>query len=429
MRKTLGWLKKRGNIFFACWRHKGKVHVKTTGQTVRRRAEEELARIVAPYRLVNEAETVRALAARADVLDAAAAEATPALTLAEGWSAYLGAGNRPDTGAATLEQYEVQYDRFRRWIAKAHPEITHMREVTVDHAREFRASIEADRRSPRTCNAYLNLLALVWRVLAETARTTVNPWTPDHVARKKQENGTGRQELPVDVLRVVVERAEGEMRTLFAVGLYCGLRLGDACRLSWEEVDFDRGAIVTTPHKTAGSSGAMVAIPIAPPLRRVLQEIRPARPRGPIMPELAALYARRPRGVVQKVQDHFAACGIETVARLANRERQRVLVGFHSLRHSFISHAAMAGWPEALVRAIVGHTSSQVTKRYIHLQTLAAKSLPALPDVLAAECPTALPAPASLDWRAEVSRIVDRLNANTWEAAREALARLATAPR
>ena len=423
---------KRDGIFYVVCRRNGKRVVVSTGCRTLSAAAAKRDEILAPFAVRDEVKTLEALAGRiagrSAELARMEAERTPGLTVAEGWGAYLHAGNRPDTGAATLEQYEVQYDRFRRWLAAAHPEAVNMADVTPDTAREFRAHLEHEKRSPRTVNAYLNLLALVWRVLAEPARAAVNPWKAEHVTRRRQEKGTGRKELSVDVLRRVIEGADGELRTLFAVGLYCGLRLGDACRLTWDEVDLARGAIVTQPHKTAGTSGATVAIPIAPPLRRVLDSIRPAKPRGPIMPELAGLYTRRPRGVVQMVQDHFTKCGVETTATAANRERARVLVGFHSLRHSFVSHAAMSGWPESLVRAIVGHTSANVTKRYLHLSTLAVKSLQPLPDVLApAAAPPILPAPTTLDWRAEVLRIVDTMNSETWKSARDALQKLAAA--
>ena len=432
MKARTGHLFKRGNRYTVRWMVDGKIFTRALRDADGNPITEKKPALAARDRLLEgqrKGDEVQALEAMVGRLDSRRAELArleeernPGLTIAEGWGAYLRAANRPDTGAATLRQYEFQYDRLRRWMEKTHPDATRMRDITPAIAGDFLRHLQAQTMSPRTCNAYLNLLALVWRVLAEPARAAVNPWTPDHLARKKQENGTGRHELPVDVLRDVVEKADGEMRTLFAVGLYCGLRLGDACRLAWEEVDLDRGAIVTTPHKTAGTSGAMVAIPISAPLRRVLETIRPAKPRGPIMPTMADMYTNNQRQLVRRLQQHFTDCGIQTVESVANRKRPRVVVGFHSLRHSFISHAAMAGWPESLVRAIVGHASPAVTRRYLHLQTLAAKSLPELPDVLAPESQKALPEPAPVDWRTEVRRIM--ATTSTLEEERNALALL-----
>ena len=58
------------------------------------------------------------------------------------------------------------------------------------------------------------------------------------------------------------------------------------------------------------------------------------------------------------------------------------LVGFHSLRHSFVSICAQAGVPLPVVQALCGHGSPAVQRHYIHLgqdtvQT-AVNSLPAI---------------------------------------------------
>ncbi len=67
-------------------------------------------------------------------------------------------------------------------------------------------------------------------------------------------------------------------------------------------------------------------------------------------------------------------------------------VSFHSLRHTFVSLAANAGVPLAIVQAIVGHSNPAMTRHYFHESTDALKNAVAtLPDV----CGTlhALPAP------------------------------------
>lgn len=43
----------------------------------------------------------------------------------------------------------------------------------------------------------------------------------------------------------------GEMRLLFAVGIYTGLRLGDCAMMEWGSIDLGRNRIMTIPRKTA----------------------------------------------------------------------------------------------------------------------------------------------------------------------------------
>ena len=49
-----------------------------------------------------------------------------------------------------------------------------------------------------------------------------------------------RRELTIDELRKVCQTATGELRTLLALGIYSGLRLGDCATLRWGEVDLPR---------------------------------------------------------------------------------------------------------------------------------------------------------------------------------------------
>lgn len=65
-----------------------------------------------------------------------------------------------------------------------------------------------------------------------------------------------------------------------------------------------------------------------------------------------------------KIKRIFKNCGIETTSK--GRFRQAVDVGFHSLRHTFVSLAANAGAPLALVQSIVGHSNPMMTEHYFH---------------------------------------------------------------
>ena len=77
----------------------------------------------------------------------------------------------------------------------------------------------------------------------------------------------------------------------------------------------------------------------------------------------------------------FAAAGIETQSKKEG-ERAKVDVGFHSLRHTFVSLSANAGAPLAIVQAIVGHSNPAMTRHYFHEQESAlTTAVAALPDV------------------------------------------------
>ena len=72
--------------------------------------------------------------------------------------------------------------------------------------------------------------------------------------------------------RNVCQSATGELRVLLALGVYCGLRLGDCATLRWAEVDLPRGIIRRIPNKTARRNPKPVIVPIHRVLREMLSE-------------------------------------------------------------------------------------------------------------------------------------------------------------
>lgn len=98
------------------------------------------------------------------------------------------------------------------------------------------------------------------------------------------------------------------MRLLFAMGLYCGLRLGDAVLLKWSNIDLKRGIVMIVPQKTARqSNGKVVRIPLHPTLFSLLDQVPKEDRRGLVLPELGKLYMTRTgvAAVSKRVQKVF----------------------------------------------------------------------------------------------------------------------------
>jgi len=63
--------------------------------------------------------------------------------------------------------------------------------------------------------------------------------------------------------------------------------------------------------------------------------------------------------------------------------RQFRALGFHSLRHSFISRLANAEVLPDVRKQLAGHSSDEIHRRYVHLDlSLQAKAIEKLPSVL-----------------------------------------------
>ena len=378
-----GLYKRPGSpVFYARWTVRGKTYKVSTGKTKEREAETRLAELMRPYLLADEQALAKSVANH--IADTGAEiqkiedEKAGDLRLADAWMAYKGAKNRPDTGTATLHQYELQFAAFEDWASKRKPAIALMREVGDKEAADFVTHLEQMKRTPNTINKYLNLLQLVWRVLAKSARLSMNPWAD---IKRKKLDPVGRRELTLAELKKVCGAATGELATLLALGLFTGMRLGDCCTLRWGEADLDRRVIQKDTRKT----GKAVQIPIHAELLKILQDAEEIKAGQYVLPDFSAAYLKRNQTVVARIQKHFADCGIVTAApEHKQRSLRGVEVGFHSLRHSFVSLCARAGVPLAAVQSIVGHSNPSMTRHYTHMGLEAAQgaiaALPALTE-------------------------------------------------
>ena len=88
--------------------------------------------------------------------------------------------------------------------------------------------------------------------------------------------------------------------------------------------------------------------------------------------------------MVKRIQNYFESCGIQTKEKPENGHRRRMItrVGFHSLRHSFVSLCAANNVPQVAIMELVGHGSPAMTRLYSHAGSEEkAKAIAALPEL------------------------------------------------
>lgn len=389
--------KKAGGVYYARWQSEGKVFIRSCQTTSRRDAEKLLSEFTAPFRLGSEAKTLETLSARlGGVQDRIAKyeDEQPATSIMHGWQAYLDQSNRPDSGETTLRQYEFQFEAFAKWMTERHPNVTELRQVTQTHADEYAGHLQK-KLSASTFNRHRNLLALVWKVLKKQARITINPWS--EITRKRH-TVQSRRELTVEELQRVIEASSGQMRLLLALGIYCGLRLGDAALLDWGNVDMMKGIISVVPAKTARRSGKRVTLPIHRTLFDMLAAVPSSKRRGYVMPSMAARYQSFDGALAKDILKLFSSVNIKTGAKRMTAaeiaegvavkkikgKTKRALpeCGFHSLRHTFVSLCAAGGVPQSVVQSLVGHGNPAMTQHYTHInQETARNAVAMLPEI------------------------------------------------
>lgn len=436
MKTRTGYLHKRGKNWYVSWRVDGKLYVKALrteeGQPVstRRDAQEARDRFMSPLAHGSEAEVLGSIAMRMTSRKAALAkwdeQRNPALALAQAWSAFMDSPEKPDTGDATLRVYEYQWARFVEWVEDTHPDVTTLKGVTAEMAGNYAAHLHRDAKvSANTFNKHLNVLTLVYSVLEKRARLEVNHWKA--ITRKKLAGSPSRRELTVDELRKVCSAAKDEMRTLFALGIFTGLRLGDAATLRWGEVDLERGIIRRVPSKTARRRNVALTIPIHSSLHEVLSETRAEKRGEYVLPKTCARYVKRVNAVTDGIQEFFEKNEIKTHKPGTGKGTSRraiVEVGFHSLRHSFVSLCRQANAPMSVVESLVGHSSPAMTRHYTHTDELSARrAVAALPSVIGEPKPEEKKPDAETVLR-EVVTMTKSMTAKTWKEKADAITAL-----
>lgn len=130
-----------------------------------------------------------------------------------------------------------------------------------------------------------------------------------------------------------------------------GMRLGEATRIVWREVDFEKGQFTVSAGEVGTKNGETRIVPLFPSLRRFLEVIRP---------NCAGHDRERIVGIDSTKSAMQSACVAGSLPRFTH----------HSLRHFFVSNAIEVGVDFKTIAAWIGHKDGGilVAKRYGHLR-------------------------------------------------------------
>lgn len=158
-----------------------------------------------------------------------------------------------------------------------------------------------------------------------------------------------------DALQQRIQKVQAQLsRNLFwrcavQTSWHTGLRLGDICQLEWASLATPMRLIVWT-EKT----NARIELRLRPSLATLLKSV-PKKDDTLVFPEEAGTYGQVNR------RSNFSVEFSRFLDKLEIPNRS-----FHGLRHAFSSRAAQMGMPLDHIRQRLGHTSEEMTKRYVH---------------------------------------------------------------
>ena len=281
----------------------------------------------------------------------------------------------------TVRDNASHWGTFATWAEEQG--IRAVEDITEGHA----ATFSRDLRDRMTGNRHNKIIFTCSVVCRQSGR-------PDPFASvdSYQSEPVHRENLEPDEMRKVIAAATGELRRLFIIGTYTGLRLGDCTTLQWANVSLgeDGGRII----RTTGKTRKPVRFPIHDELQAELERTPAAERSGDVCPELAEVYRRDSVRLSKLTRAVFEGCDLETRAKATEgRAVAASLRGFHSFRHSFATECARGGIPLGLVQEWLGHSSPEITRIYENwkIDRDGGRILAALPSLTKAAEPKALP--------------------------------------
>lgn len=182
---------------------------------------------------------------------------------------------------------------------------------------------------------------------------------PASKIKRLRENNESLRFLTREEIERLYANCQGEILALVKFALGTGCRRGEIMDLTWQDVDLEQGKI----HIRNSKSGKGRAIPMNQTVREVVLSLR----KQPDRPQIFSSWR-------YELRRQF-----EQALRRANIKG----ASFHTLRHSFASHAVMRGIDIVTVSRLLGHSTIQMTMRYAKIsRDHAEKAISALDEVI-----------------------------------------------
>lgn len=382
----MAWLYKRPDSlhWWIGWRVNGRQFLQSTGTADRKKAEQKLCELEFIEQAKRDGRLTQSFI---ESMTGARVPQVSLWTALEDWLTEAVAS----TSERTAQKYRSVAEAFREFL-KASEGAPLLEDITSEEVRAY-LSVKRTKTSASTVNQHRRIISVFFIRALKNGLLKSNPVLPVKTFKAgRDEQSRRRRAYTVEELKLIYSKAPDDFwRYMILGGFYCGLRLGDLICLRTASVDFEQSAIRLVASKT----GRTLHIPLAAPLRALLEELRSkghlAKPGDYLWPEQAKHYLAKGSGSFSNEFYNLvlAPCGLVRMrlnkqAAKQGRAAQReiVSVSFHSLRHSFVSLLKATSGNQAVAKELAGHSSDLVSDLYTHMPIESLRSAIAqLPEV------------------------------------------------
>jgi integrase len=241
--------------------------------------------------------------------------------------------------------------RWREWFGK-----WPAAKVTAAVIAEKLRGMREDGLTGATANRHKALVSAVFAWGVQQGKVALNP--AHAVAAYRENDGRVRylDEGEEAAIRKILRRDYPEREAELDVALHTGMRRNELYRMTWDQVNLERGILTVMGKAHANSrSSSRRFIPINSVCRVALEQLY-ARSNGSayVCPGSHLTGTETDRDNRKWFQNSVAAAKVENFK-------------YHDLRHTFASRLVMAGVPIEAVKELMGHRTIQMTMRYAHL--------------------------------------------------------------
>jgi integrase len=236
--------------------------------------------------------------------------------------------------------------------------------VTRSDAIAYRDRLAKEGLAPRTVNQTVKLLRGIYTEAVEQGHLGRNPFVGVDSLHEDAE-GVARVPFTTADVAALIEAAEGDWEGMVILAATTGLRLMDAARLKWRNLDLGKGLICVKTAKT----GVTLTLPVHPTFAAWLA----TQPRGigaaPVFPTLANKGGAGKSGLSMAfkrlMERAKISAGVARPAKEKSRGRTTSQKSFHSLRHFAATQLASNGVRADIARAITGHADAETHANYV----------------------------------------------------------------
>lgn len=244
--------------------------------------------------------------------------------------------------------------------------------ITALEVERFRNLEKQSGKSATTVNFGVKVLRGLFNDARRKGLVTTNPAEAVEFLPEDTEERLPFDEEQVKALLAAAKADDNdEWRGMILFGYHAGLRLTDAANLTWNAIDLSAHTLSFRPKKTAKRKGNKeTTIALHQDLVAYLDSLPVTDVAGQrLFPSLAGRESGSHGGLSNAFNRLIDKAGI-TVPVGVEKEgkgRQFRALGFHSLRHSFISRLANKEISADVRKELVGHSSDEIHQRYTHL--------------------------------------------------------------